>query len=144
MSVALRVSIGLYCLVGLLFILGGLNYVLRSEFMPYHAVALNTSWMQVPGAYQALIRALMIGMGSGGCTAGISVLALALVGLRKHTEWCRWTLPVIAGLHIILGRYSSQQLYAVTSGGPPRAVTAVVGLLALGAFLLSLLDRRRG
>ena len=142
MSLALKLSIGLYCLVGLLFIFGGLNYVLRSEFMPYHAVALQSSWVQVPAAYQALIRALMIGMGSGGCSAGLSVLALAIFGLRRHTEWCRWVLPLIAGLHVILGRYGSQQLYAATPGGPPRAVTAVVGVLALSAFLLSLLDRR--
>src|SRR5215510_12175456 len=100
MSLALKLSIGLYCLVGLLFILGGLNYVLTPQFMGYHADALQTSWEQVPPAYQALIRTLMIGMGAGGCTAGASVIALAALGLRQHTGWCRWALPGIALIHL--------------------------------------------
>lgn len=138
MSLALKLSVGLYCLVGLLQIYGGLNYVLAPQFMGYHAAALQTSWEQVTPAYQGLIRALMIGMGAGTFTAGVSVIALALLGLRTHTAWCLWLLPVILVLRLGLVRYSNQVLYDATSGGPPDVVGIAVAALALAAIALSL------
>ena len=68
----------------------------------------------------------------------MSVIALAVMGLRQHTGWCRWALPVIAGIHLGLLRYSSFVLYEATSGGPPRVVGSVIAALALSAFVLSL------
>ena len=145
MSLALKLSIGLYCLVGLLLILGGLNYVLTPQFMAYHAAALQTSWEQVPPGYQALIRALMIGMGAGGCSAGASLIALAAFGLRQHTAWCRWALPLIAALQLGLSRYGNHLLSEATAGGPPLVVTAVVWTLTALAFVLSVVGwARRG
>ncbi len=56
-----RLKIAFWCyLVSLLGpIAFGLMYLLRPEFMPYHAGAVVMSWAEVPRAFQVLILGLM-------------------------------------------------------------------------------------
>ena len=48
MNISLKAAIALYCLVGLLMLLGGANYVLRSEYLPYHEEVTQAAFWMLP------------------------------------------------------------------------------------------------
>jgi hypothetical protein len=55
-----------YSIVALISVVLGSIYLVSSQFMPYHAAALGTSWVALEPAEQTLILALMRVSGGGG------------------------------------------------------------------------------
>lgn len=52
-------------IVGAIWIVFGFVYLFKESFMPYHAVALSSSWEELNPAFQTLILALMRAAGGG-------------------------------------------------------------------------------
>ena len=62
-----------YVLVGLLGFAFAFIYLFRSEFMPYHAVAVGSDWNDIDHGMQILILALMRVSGGGWLATAISI-----------------------------------------------------------------------
>ena len=59
MSKRMKVAFCCHLLAILGLAIVGLIYIFRSEFMPYHAVAVGRNWAEVESAFQVLILALI-------------------------------------------------------------------------------------
>ncbi len=140
LKTAVIILYGLSALVGYVF---SALYLFRNEFMPYHAVALNTSWEEVDSAYQVLILALM--KVSGGGWLGVSVTITILINAYARTERI-WplTASLVTGLSILI-----PTLYAVfwvknnSPANPPWVAALGVILLLLTGWGLALIRKHR-
>jgi hypothetical protein len=121
----------------------GVTYLLRPEFMPYHAVAVGTPWPDVSPGFRALVLGLMRVVG-GACIAVVVLeLGLLLVPFRQGARWARWLVPA-GGLAICAGALYGMSLVARgTPATPPwSGPVAATVLFALG-LLLSIEGRKR-
>ncbi len=141
MRMSLKVSIGLYCLVGALLMSGGLRYVLASEYMPYHEEATRIPWGDLSAAFQGTFLGFMKVQGAGSFSMGLTVVLLTLLGLRQGVTWSFWALPLVAITYLGLAAYSTFVMNATTAGGPPLAVGLTVGALTIAAAVLSYIGR---
>jgi hypothetical protein len=110
--------IALVCHLAATGIIAGLGviYILRTEFMSYHAAALGMNWGGVPHKFQVLILALMKAVGSAGLAVVVLELFLLFVPFWQGAIWARWAIP---GGGIVI---SSGALYAmvhVLRNAPP-------------------------
>ncbi len=144
MTTSLKVAIGLYCLVGLFLILGGANYVLRSEYMPYHAQATQVPWESLSPQHQGTYLGLMKGRAAGSITVGLTVILLSVWGLRKEVALSFWMLPVVALAFLAIANYSTWYMNKATEGGPPLRVGLTVMAVACAAAALAHVGRPSG
>jgi hypothetical protein len=77
----MKLAFGCHFLATLILAIFAIVYLFRSEFMPYHSVAVGMSWSEVDPAFQVVILALMRATG-GACLAVVKVAAP--VGLYPH------------------------------------------------------------
>jgi hypothetical protein len=143
MSVKMKLAFGCHLVAILIVAAFGVTYLFRTEFMPYHAVALGTAWSALNASTQVLILALMKAVG-GACLAVVAYgLFVLLVPFRQGALWALWALPV-GGLLIASGALYAMALVALnTPANPPWIAPAIGALLVLIALALSLADRRR-
>ena len=77
MSTRMKAAFGCHFIAILILLAFGLAYLVRSEFMPYHAIAAGMRWDELGTGVQVLILGLMRAVG-GACLA-IAVLELTLL-----------------------------------------------------------------
>lgn len=135
-----------YChLCAVVFLIAfGLTYLLRPEFMPYHAKAVGKSWSEVEASFRILILALMRVVGGGflatACAAGFILFA----AFRRGAGWALWAIP-IAGLCASLpSLYVTLKVARNTPASPPWIAAAVGTVLLLAGLLFSLLPKKSG
>ena len=92
-SLAMTISFWLFMLATIATILIGLLYATRRTVMPYHLDALETSWDEVDGKYQFLLKALSNGGGFFGLANGLFMLVILLIPFRQGEmgRLCRWS-----------------------------------------------------
>lgn len=78
-----RVAMTGYIISAIPLALFGATYLTRSEFMPYHAVAIGQSWGEVAPAIQVLLLAMMRGLGGTFLALAVAVVAIALKPFRE-------------------------------------------------------------
>ena len=135
MSNRMKLAFGCHLLATLILAAFAVTYLFRSEFMPYHSVAVGMPWAEVGPSYQVLILALMRSVG-GACLAVVVLLLILLfVPFRQGVVWARWAVPA-GGLVISAGAlYAMLHVWLNTPATPPW-ISAVVGALLLVAGLL--------
>lgn len=132
-----------YVLVVLLALSFAGLYLLRSEFMPYHAVAVGTSWADLSPRYQALFLALMRVGGGGWLAVAGAIAILLLIPFRRNERWAFWAVPLIGLFAAVPTLYATLLVKARTPASPPWfGAAAAIALLVLG-FVLSV-PRRKG
>ena len=94
MSKRMKVAFCCHLLV-VLYLTLGLIYLFRSEFMPYHAVAVGRSWSEVDSEIQILLLALIRALGGATFTAALSMGILLFIPFRQGIRWARWAIPVL-------------------------------------------------
>lgn len=137
----MKIAIGVYCVVGALIVLGGINYLAASEFMSYHAQAVGAEWSSLSSEQQGLILGLMKGRAAGAVAVGVTIVLLATVGLARRASFVLWVLPLLALTYLGLATYSTYFMHARTHGGPPLALGPVAAALSVVAAVLSYLGR---
>jgi hypothetical protein len=137
----MRISVGVYVLLGALLIFGGANYLIASEFMPYHAQAIQADWSSLSPEHQGLILSLMKGRGAGAVSLGVAVVLLAVLGLPRRVALVFWLLPLQTLVYLSLATYSTYFMHATTSGGPPLVLGFAAGALTLVGAILSYMGR---
>ncbi len=111
-------------------------YLLRPQFMPYHAVAVGTSWSEVPPRTQTLFLALMRVGGGGWLAVAVGMAILLAIPFRRNEPWARWALPLTGLSAAVPTLYATLLVKARTPASPPVAgAAAAIVLLVLGFAL---------
>jgi hypothetical protein len=140
MNMRMKAAFACHFLATLIAVAFGLVYLLRGEFMPYHAVAVGMSWNQVDSSFQVLIVGLMRALGGACLAVAVLQFILLLVPFRRGEKWACWAIP--AGGLVIAGTALYVMVYVAlnTPATPPWPAPAAAGLLLVVGLLLSLGD----
>jgi hypothetical protein len=134
----MKISFSCHLLATLLLIAFGILYTLRTEFMPYHSVAVGMQWAEVTPSFQLLILALMRVVGSSFLAFGLLVLILLFGPYRKGSKWAMVAIPA-SGLIVCSGTlYATLSIKFNTPASPPWVASIVAAMLLLSGFVLSL------
>jgi hypothetical protein len=132
-SRAMKISFWLYALATLASLLIGLLYASRSQIMPYHLEALETTWDGLGPSYQVLLKALLNGGGFYGIANGLFMLMLLLIPFRKGEAWAGYSIGLIGLAGAVPLTYIVYTVKTNTAGNPPLSVMViVVGLMIAG------------
>ena len=88
MNSRMKVSFVCYLLGILLLVVFGIVYLIRHEFMPYHAVAVGKEWAEVPSAFQVLTLALMRSVAAGFLAVAFLMFILLVIPFRQGRRGC--------------------------------------------------------
>jgi hypothetical protein len=140
----MKVAFWLYVVGGVLpgFVFGFI-YLLRNEFMPYHAVAVGMAWSEVPGPFQILIIALLKGVGGAAVTLAVALLVLLLVPFRHGARWALWAVPSLALLNYITVANAMAHVMLNTPAVPPWNVTVFCTACIIVGAILSIPSQSR-
>ena len=143
MGTRMKAAFACHVLANLILMGFGFAYLLRSEFMPYHAVAVGMPWDELGTGVRVLILGLMRALG-GACLA-IAVLefAVLVVPFRQGAVWARWAIPAGGLVITAAALYAMAYVAANTPATPPWIGPAAGGVLLLIGLVLSL-GRRDG
>ena len=134
-SRALKISFYLYGLATISSILIGLLYASRSQVMPYHLEALETSWEGLEPSYQVLLKALLNGGGFYGIANGLFMLVLLLIPFRQGEAWAGYSIGLIDLVGALPLTYIVYIVKTNTAGNPPISAMVIVVALMLGGLL---------
>ncbi len=135
MPVRRQVALVCYGIIALVSVVLGLIYLLSTEFMPYHAAALEMDWGAVDASLQTLILALMGVAGAGWLTLAAAMAALLVFAFPGGPLWVRVTLPLLV---LIFYGPTLWATVAVTVGTPAQAPW-YGNAMALAAMVLAVL-----
>lgn len=138
MTTILKISFSCYSITAIVSIIFGIIYLTRSEFMPYHAVALEREWTELDIKTQTLILALMRVAGGGFLATGMAVILLIYLYIKTTEEWIIYIIPTIGFVTSLSSLYATLLVKNRTAGLPPVNLTLLsIGLMLTG-FILSL------
>ena len=127
-----------YALAVLVAMAFGAVYLTRSRFMPYHSDALQLSWDELESQLQALLLALMRGVGGGWLAASLSVAFLLVFPFRAGETWARYAIPLVGLAAALPSLYAALYVRTKTPASPPVNLVLVAILLLIVGFIISL------
>ena len=136
------ISISVFAVIGLSLFLTGCVYLLRDEFMPYHAEAIQTEWGALGPNLQALLLGLIKGLGSGAFVSGLVILVMVGVSLKGIPRSFVLLLPITAIGYSGLLCYATYTVYSNTPGNPPLGLTVALVVASIIASLALTFSRR--
>lgn len=139
MGITFWISFGCYFLAGLGSFAFGVVYMTRSQFMPYHAKAIEKEWDETEPKIQLLILALMRVAGSGMLSAGVMSFILLIIPFRNHESWAIYTLPILGLMTVLTTLYVTNKVKKNTPASPPVKFNVGCLCLILTGFIFSLL-----
>lgn len=113
-------------------ILGGILYLTRSEFMPYHREAVGMPWQAVPSHSRVLFLALIHFAGALAVSLGCAAVALIAFPFRRAEGWADWIVPIVLLISEFAGLRVSLEVAAQTGAHTPWPV-ALAGVLSTAA-----------
>lgn len=137
-----RLAIALFAIVGISLFLTGCLYLSLSEFMPYHAEALQVEWHSLDANLQGLILGLLKGLGSGAFVAGAAILWMVGDSLRESPRPYFVLLPFVATSYSALLCFATYTVYTSTPGNPPLLLNLVLVIASVLASLALAISRR--
>lgn len=119
----------------------GFLYLIRNQFMPYHAAALGRTWEELDLRLQTLLIGLLKIV--GGCMLTCSVVGYVLLWIpfRENSAWANWALFVIVSCGGLPAVYSTFLVHARTGAATPRIPGLVTVVAGAVAFVLALISR---
>ena len=134
----LLVSFICYGAIAFISLVFGAIYLTRSEFMPYHSLALGKSWSGVEPETQTLILALMRVAGSGFIASGLAAIALLGIALKTGEVRAIYAIfPICLSTSLGSG-YATLLVKRRTPGNPPFKLSLATIILSIVGFLSSL------
>lgn len=138
----LKASLTLYALLGIGMFGLGFLYLTLSEFMPYHAQALQTDWVDLPANYRGFIIGVLRALGAGAAVSGVAIAWMAVASWRNSVVPYRELLPIVSiGYTSLLG-WATWTVATRTPGEPPLVLTGVAVVTAVFATILLALSMR--
>jgi hypothetical protein len=115
----------------------GLVFLLRSEFMPYHAVAVGMPWSEVPPPFQVLILTLYKLAGGAWVVIALSLFLLLFGPFRQGVPWARRAIPALILVQGAGVMHAMAYITRNSSATPPWTFTVAVMVLAVVAFVIA-------
>ena len=138
MNIRMKIAFWRHFFAGLLLVGFGVVYLFRGEFMPFHAIAIDMPWPEVPPGFQAIILALMKALGGAHIVLALAVYAMLFGPFRQGVRWALLTIPLLGLLSIAVTFYAMTHLTVHTSAIPPFWAPTLGAALTLIAFALSI------
>jgi hypothetical protein len=138
MNTRMKAAFGCHLGAILIVIAFGFTYLFRTEFMPYHAVAVGVPWDQVSSSFQVLILGLMRAVGGACFAVAVLELILLLVPFRQGAVWARWAIPAGGLVIAAAALYAMIYVALYTPATPPWIAPAAGALLLVIGLILSL------
>ncbi len=134
-----RMKAGFWChLLAMLMIgIAGLVYLFRSQFMPYHAIAVGRTWGEVDTAFQILLLALIRVVGGAWIATALAMGILLFIPFRQGMRWARWAVPAIGLVAGLPALYVTLCVTLTTPATPPWKTVVISIALLLAGFILS-------
>ena len=117
-------------------------YLFRSEFMPYHAVAIAKDWAEVEPSFQTLILALMRAAGGAWLGVGVGMMLILMIPFRVGLHWAKWTLPLLGIIVSVSALYATLLVRWNTPANPPWIAAALGIILSLVGCWASVVESR--
>lgn len=125
--------IGLFAFIMLAF---GLVYLTKSQFLPYHGVALEKEWESLNTQMQTIILAFMRAVGGGLLSGAVMILFLQYQFNKSPQQWIVTAILICGGILSISSFYAMFLVKTKTKGQPPISlVIFAFVLLIVGCFL---------
>ena len=136
------ISFILYGLIGLLGFFFAFMYLFRSEFMPYHAIAVEKSWEEVDAGLQVLVIALMRVSGGGWLATSVAITMLLIGRIRYDKLYFGFTLMMVGLTALIPTLYATLYVRGNSPANPPW-IAAVMGIvILLAGFIMDYTSRK--
>ncbi|MGB3614677.1 MAG: hypothetical protein WBA10_12860 [Elainellaceae cyanobacterium] len=119
-----------------------LIYLFRSEFMPYHALAIGQPWEDLSPALQALILGLMKATGGGWLATAVAMATILFKPFKRAEPWALWAVPLIGLLTSVPLLYLTLSIAIRTPATSPWTAAALSVILQITGLVLSLEPRR--
>lgn len=132
-----RIAAVCYALTAFLLVLGGVIYLSRGQFMPYHAEALGRSWNELASEFQTLWLAAMRVIGAGMLATGTALLILVAIPFRRGRGWADYAIPGIGLVFLVPGISATHMVRSSTPGRPPFGIAVAEAILLLVGLLLT-------
>ncbi len=130
-----KISFYLYKFIITAFYFLGFIYISRSEFMPYHSVALGLSWQQLDPALQVLILAGIRGVGGIMVSIATALMFILHFPFKAQQLWAKIALPLVCLLTILTLTSIALSVKFQTPAMPPLIPLMVLfGLLCLAVI----------
>ncbi|MDQ7046406.1 MAG: hypothetical protein Q9M39_01800 [Sulfurovum sp.] len=135
MSKNLKISFYLYNIVLFFFFVFSFVYMSRSEFMPYHSIAVHTTWSEVPSNFKILI---LVGIHIVGSLLFIVSSAIAIIlhiPFKQGVIWAKYTVGVLSLLVAFSLLYTVLYMRSHTDASPPYyPLVAIICIILLSLF----------
>jgi hypothetical protein len=118
----------------------GLIYLFRSQFMPYHAIAVGKTWSQIDPAFQTLLLAFIRGSGGAMIATASAIGILLFIPFRQGMLWVRWAIPAVGLVATIPALYVTLSVARNTPAKPPWKGVLLIMVLLVAGFILSLVS----
>ena len=132
-----RIALACYLVPALTLIAFGVRYLTATEFMPYHAAALQRDWAGLLPNERGVMLAALRGGGGGFFIGGTAVVLLLAIPFRRGDVWAHRAVPALVVLCALSALLTSLTLTMLTPGAPPWALTTPMLILAFVGFILS-------
>lgn len=138
MSLRATIAFAGYLLAALEFAGLGLWYLLAKRIMPYHLAAMQTGWEEMTPGLRSMSLNFMKSAGAGFLVTALAALILLFIPYRRGEAWANWALAAVLLGEFGLILFRMIDVAATTPGRPVFLPFAVLGILTLASFLLSL------
>jgi cytochrome b subunit of formate dehydrogenase len=137
---SIRMKVGFWCHLLAMLLIGiiGLIYLFRSQFMPYHAIAVGKTWAEVDPAFQILLLALIRVVGGAWIATALAMGILLFIPFRQGIRWARWAVPTIGLVAELTALYVTLSVTLNTPATPPWKGVVLIMVLLVAGFILSL------
>lgn len=136
-------NLAIYLVIVLFGLLFAMLYLFRSEFMPYHEIAVGKSWMGIEVEFQVLILALMRVCGGGWLATSVSILLLLLFPYRKGEFWASPAILIVGLSSLVPSLLATLMVKTSTPANPPWIYASIAILLLIISFCLSLIVKSK-
>lgn len=132
-SLYYNISFYSFIIAGALIILMGSVYATRSQVMPYHLKALETSWGDIDMKFQFMLKMLINGGGFSGLSSGIFIMVLVLIPFKEGQAWAGYAIGIIGLVGVFPLTMIVYKVKTQTRGNPPMWLLVLMnGLLFIG------------
>lgn len=141
MTTKRKIAFALYLIAVILSAVFASLYLFRSEFMPYHSVAVSMTWEEVSNPFQVLTLALMRVSGGGWLAATISMAFLLFIPFRKGERWANWAFALVGLSSAVPTLIATFMVKFGSPANPPWVAAAGAIVILLIGFVLGLKDK---
>lgn len=143
MNIYHKTSFALFSLIALALIATGVTYLTAPTIMPYHLVAMETTWQGLSQGVQTMSINFMKSVSAGFLSVGLAVLILLAVPFKKGEKWSAFAILALVLTQVGIIATRTYDVGANTMANPPLLPLLTVLALAIVATVLALLEKQQ-